>query len=66
MTPFSFEWHWNIEYLIFMGFLYLALGIVGCGLVVAYIKTWMDVEKDESPDKTEASDISSRSEYSKF
>ena len=29
MTPFSFEWHWTIEYIIFFGFLYLALGIVG-------------------------------------
>lgn len=66
MTPFSFEWHWNIEYLIFMGFLYLALGIVGCGLVVAYIKTWMDVERGESPDKAKSSDISSRSGYSKL
>ena len=65
MTPFSFEWQWNIEYLIFMGFLYLALGIVGCGLVVTYIKTWMDVERDDSAD-AESSDMSSRSEYSKF
>ena len=66
MTPFSFEWHWNVEYLIFMGFLYLALGIVGCGLVVAYIKTWMDVESGESQDETESPDMSSRSHYSKF
>ena len=37
MTPLSFEWQWNIDYGIFMGFLYLALGIVGCGLIVAYV-----------------------------
>jgi len=39
MTPFSFEWQWNIEYLIFFGLLYIALGIVGAGLTVAAIKT---------------------------
>jgi hypothetical protein len=39
MTPFSFEWLWNVEYFIFFGFLYLALTVVGCGLVFAGIKT---------------------------
>jgi len=39
MTPLSFEWQWNIEYLIFMGFLYLALGIVGVGLAFVAVKT---------------------------
>lgn len=39
MTPFSFEWVWNIEYIIFFGLLYTALGIVGCCLVIAAIKT---------------------------
>ncbi len=39
MTPFSFEWQWNIEYIIFFGFVYIALGIVGIGLTVAAIKT---------------------------
>jgi len=39
MTPFSFEWQWNIEYLIFMGLLYLALAIIGCGLTFVGIKT---------------------------
>lgn len=41
MTPFSFEWQWNIEYFIFMGFLYLALAIIGAGVVYALIKTWI-------------------------
>ncbi len=41
MTPFSFEWLWNIEYLIFFGLLYLALGIVGCGLTFVGIKTFL-------------------------
>jgi len=39
MTPFSFEWQWNIEYIIFFGFVYIALGIAGIGLTVAAIKT---------------------------
>ena len=33
MTPFSFEWQWNIEYIIFMGLLYIALAVIGCGLL---------------------------------
>ncbi|NLD35756.1 MAG: hypothetical protein GX654_02700 [Desulfatiglans sp.] len=47
MTPFSFEWQWNIEYLIFFGLLYLALTIIGCGTLYALIKTWLDLEKDK-------------------
>lgn len=47
MTPLSFEWHWNIEYLIFFGLLYLALTIIGCGTLYALVKTWLDVVKDK-------------------
>ena len=63
MTPLSFEWLWNIEYLIFMGLLYLALMIVGAGVIYTYIKTWMDMgnETDEIPPK-----ISSRSKYTNY
>ena len=63
MTPLSFEWLWNIEYLIFMGLLYLALIIVGAGLIYVYIKTWIDMdnEMDEIPPK-----ISSRSKYTNY
>lgn len=39
MTPFSFEWQWNIEYIVFFGLLYIALGIVGIGLTFVAIKT---------------------------
>jgi len=39
MTPLSFEWQWNIEYLIFFGLLYIALGIVGVGVTVTVVKT---------------------------
>lgn len=66
MTPFSFEWQWNIEYVIFMGFLYLALGIVGCGLIVAYVKSWMDAESGEDHEKEDSSKIGSRTKYSTF
>ena len=63
MTPLSFEWQWNIEYFIFMGLLYLALMIIGCGLVYTWVKTWYDLdkEKDELPPK-----IESRSKYSEY
>ncbi len=39
MTPFSFEWQWNIEYLIFFGLLYVALGIIGAGITFVVIRT---------------------------
>ena len=63
MTPLSFEWQWNIDYIIFMGLLYLALLIIGCGLIYAYIKTWfdLDVKEDELPPK-----IPSRSKYTDY
>ena len=39
MTPFSFEWQWNVEYMIFFGLLYVALGIIGTGVIVTVIRT---------------------------
>ena len=55
MTPFSFEWQWDVPYFIFFGLLYLALTIVGCGIAYSYIKTWLDLTKDKeessSPEK---------------
>ena len=44
MTPLSFEWQWNIEYFIFMGLLYVALTIIGIGLIYTYVKTWLDID----------------------
>jgi hypothetical protein len=44
MTPLSFEWLWNQEYAIFMGFLYLALSIIGGGLTFVLIKTFLQVK----------------------
>ncbi len=63
MTPLSFEWQWNADYLIFMGLLYLALVILGCGLIYAYVKTWLDIDKKEEdlPPK-----IPYRSKYSEY
>lgn len=39
MTPFSFEWIWNVEYIIFFGLLYTALAIVGACVGIALFKT---------------------------
>jgi len=47
MTPFSFEWQWNAGYFIFMGLLYLALTIIGMGLLFAFLRSWLDVTKEE-------------------
>jgi hypothetical protein len=51
MTPLSFEWKWAADYFIFMGLLYLALAVIGCGLVVAYVRTWMEIHKEEKAEK---------------
>jgi len=65
MTPFSFEWQWNIEYFLFMGLLYLALIIIGCGLIYAYTKTWLDLSPGEKLPDTPP-EISYRSSYSDY
>jgi len=63
MTPFSFEWQWNADYFIFMGLLYLALVVIGAGLIYVYIKTWVDQgdEEGERPPR-----ITSRSKYTDY
>ncbi len=63
MTPFSFEWYWNADYLIFMGLLYLALVIIGSGLVYTVLKTWMDLEAEEDKAPPE---IPYRKRYSEY
>lgn len=60
MTPLSFEWQWNIDYAIFMGFLYLALAVVGCGLIIAFLRTWIHMH-EEDKSEAQASDIHSGS-----
>ncbi len=47
MTPLSFEWQWNIEYMIFFGLLYLALAVTGCGLLYVLIKSWLQLVKEK-------------------
>ena len=64
MTPLSFEWQWNVEYLIFMGLLYVALSIIGAGLIYSFIKTWFDLENDQA-EKLPPS-IPSREKYSEY
>ena len=63
MTPLSFEWQWNVDYFIFMGLLYVALVIIGCGLIYAYVKTWWDLDKG---DETPSDEIPYRSRYSQY
>jgi len=64
MTPFSFEWQWNIEYLIFFGLLYIALAIIGFGLVYGFIKTWLNLSSEEEQDSPP--EISYRERYPEY
>ena len=63
MTPLSFEWQWQADYFVFMGLLYLALVIIGCGLVYTWVKTWFDLgeKQDELPPE-----IPYRSRYTEY
>jgi len=65
MTTFSFEWQWNIEYMIFVGLLYVAITIVAGGLVYCLVKSWLvfPLDEDQDPD---LSDISYRTLYSEY
>jgi len=65
MTPLSFEWNWNVEYLIFFGLLYLALAIVGCGTIYAFIKSWIDLMKEKKEDSS-AQKIDRRLKYTDY
>jgi hypothetical protein len=63
MTPLSFEWHWQADYFIFMGLLYLALIILGVGLIYTYIKTWFTLQ--DQGDQSKAP-IPSRKKYTDY
>jgi len=65
MTPLSFEWQWNSEYFIFMGLLYLALAIIGCGLAFAWIKTWFELDMERGPEGAPEK-LSYRSKYGNY
>ncbi len=63
MSPLSFEWQWNADHYIFLGLLYLALTIIGGGLIFAFLKSWFELSsgKDEHPPK-----LAERSKYSSY
>ena len=63
MTPLSFEWQWQADYFVFMGLLYLALVIIGCGLVYTWVKTWFDLDEKEDEVPPE---IPYRSRYTEY
>ncbi len=66
MTPLSFEWQWTTDYFLFMGLLYLALAVVGCGLAVAYLRTWLHMHKKEKGEQQAGPDIPSRAKYQQY
>jgi len=43
MTPFSFEWAWDVGHCIFFGLLYLALAIIGTGIAFTAVKTGLQL-----------------------
>lgn len=65
MTPLSFEWQWNLDYFLFMGLLYLALGAVGCGLLYTLIKTIADISSGEEEEQA-LQKIAYRADYAKY
>jgi len=65
MTPLSFEWKWAADYFIFMGLLYLALAIIGCGLAVVWVRTWLDLSEKDAGEKP-IPQIASRAKYTEY
>ena len=63
MTPLSFEWQWQADYFIFMGLLYIALIVLGVGLIYAYVKTWFNLDNEKG---TSQGQIPSRSKYTDY
>jgi formate hydrogenlyase subunit 3/multisubunit Na+/H+ antiporter MnhD subunit len=63
MTPLSFEWQWNVDYIIFMGLLYMVLIIIGCALIYTLVKTLFDLDAEG---KEPPPEIESRSKYSEY
>jgi len=51
--------------LIFFGLLYLALAIVGCGTIYAFIKSWIDLMKEKKEDSS-AQKIDRRLKYTDY
>ena len=49
MLPIVFEWHWDIGHFIFMGLFYLALTVVGLGLMATLAMTFRDLYSGVDP-----------------
>lgn len=49
MLPIVFEWHWDIGHAVFMGLFYAALGVVGGGLALAFMRTMKDLCSGKDP-----------------
>jgi hypothetical protein len=45
MLPFSFEWIWDMDHLVFMGALGFALNVIGIGMTYCLIKAVYDTVK---------------------
>ncbi|MBU4185362.1 MAG: hypothetical protein KKI12_02690 [Proteobacteria bacterium] len=45
MFPFSFEWAWDLDHIVFMGGLHYALTIMGLGMAYCIIKAVVDTIK---------------------
>ena len=45
MLPFSFEWLWDLDHMVFMGGLWYALTILGLGMTYCIIKAAIDTAK---------------------
>jgi formate hydrogenlyase subunit 3/multisubunit Na+/H+ antiporter MnhD subunit len=65
MFPFVFEWKWSADHYIFLGLLYLALTIIGFGLVYSFLKTWLDLPDHEKSSESPPG-LSYRSRYSDY
>jgi len=63
MFPFCFEWRWDPDHMIFLGLLYLALTIIGLGLTVSFIKTWIELPFEE---KETPAQLAYRKRYSEY
>jgi hypothetical protein len=50
MLPFSFEWVWDSSHLIFHGWLWFALNVVGIGMTFCIIKAIYDTVKGKGSD----------------
>jgi hypothetical protein len=55
MFPFVFEWTWDASRLIFMGLLYLVLGVISLGLLYAFVMTWLKLR--DSNEKSQGSNV---------